>query len=167
MALITFQSKPINTCGELPLVGTSAPDFLLANHALDDISLAHYEGKCKVLSIVPSLDTPICASSARKFNQKASNFKNSVILLISADLPFAQCRFCESEGLNNIIALSTFRSHFAQTYGVLIMDSLLCGLTARAILIIDEHNNIRYTQLVPELTHEPDYDAVFTALKHL
>ncbi|MDD5227596.1 MAG: thiol peroxidase [Methylococcales bacterium] len=165
MATITFQASPVQTCGELPAVGSDAPDFLLANIELEDVSLSNYAGKRKILNIVPSLDTPTCAASARKFNQKAATLENTVILVISADLPFAQCRFCEIEGLQDVVALSTFRSTFATDYGVQIIDGALTGVTARAVVIIDEHNKILYTQLVPELAHEPDYEAVFTALK--
>lgn len=165
MAKITFQANTINTCGELPAVGDDAPDFSLANTELKNVTLADFSEKRKVLNIVPSLDTPICAASARKFNQKAVNFDNTVVLVISADLPFAQCRFCESENLHDVIALSSFRSSFATDYGVKILDSSLAGLTARAVIIIDSGNQIHYTQLVSELTHEPDYDAILTALK--
>jgi thiol peroxidase len=167
MATITFQTNSIQTCGELPAIGSDAPNFSLANIELENITLADYAGKRKVLSIVPSLDTPTCATSARKFNQKATNFENTVVLIVSADLPFAQCRFCEIEGLHDVVALSTFRSSFANDYGVEISDSALAGLTARAIVIIDEQDKILYTQLVPELAHEPDYEAVFAALKHV
>ncbi len=167
MATITFQAHAIQTSGDLPPIGSDAPDFSLANIELENVTLANYAGKRKILNIVPSLDTPTCAASARKFNQKASNFENSVVLIVSADLPFAQCRFCEIEGLDDVQALSTFRSTFATDYGVQIIDSALTGLTARAIVVIDEQNKIVYTQLVPELAHEPDYEAVFTALKSL
>lgn len=165
MATITFQTNPVQTCGDLPAMGSKAADFSLANNELEDVTLANYAGKRKILSIVPSLDTPTCAASARKFNQKAANLDNTVVLIISADLPFAQCRFFEIEGLHDVQALSTFRSTFASDYGVKIMDSALAGLTARAIVVIDEEDNVIYTQLVPELAHEPDYEAVFTALK--
>lgn len=165
MATITFQTNPIQTCGELPAIGSNAPNFSLANIELKNITLENYAGKRKVLSIVPSLDTPTCAASARKFNQKAANFENTVVLIVSADLPFAQCRFCEIEGLDEIEVLSTFRSTFAADYGIQISDGALAGLTARAIVIIDEHNKILYTQLVPELAHEPDYESAFAALK--
>lgn len=167
MATITFQAHAIQTSGDLPAIGSDAPDFSLANIELDNVTLANYAGKRKILNIVPSLDTPTCAASARKFNQKASNLENSVVLIVSADLPFAQCRFCEIEGLDDVQTLSTFRSTFATDYGVQIIDSALAGLTARAIVVIDEQNKIVYTQLVPELAHEPDYEAVFTALKSL
>lgn len=167
MATITFQNNPLHTCGELPEIGSFAPDFSLANNELENVSLKNYAGKRKVLNIVPSLDTPTCAASARKFNQKAGNLENTVVLLISADLPFAQCRFCEIESLDGVEALSTFRSTFGKDYGIEICDSALAGLTARAIVIIDEQDKVIYTQLVSELAHEPDYEAVFSALKSI
>lgn len=165
MTTITFQGHPIQTCGDLPSVGRVAPSFSLANSALENVTLANYAGKRKILNIVPSLDTPTCAASARKFNQKATHLENTVVLVISADLPFAQCRFCEIEGLSDVQALSTFRSTFANDYGVQITNSALAGLTARAIVVIDEKDTVIYTQLVSELAHEPDYEAVFSALK--
>ncbi len=165
MATITFQANPVHTNNDLPSIGNIAPHFSLANNELQDVTLANYAGKRKILNIVPSLDTPTCAASARKFNQKAAHLENTVMLVISADLPFAQCRFCEIEGLHDVTALSTFRSDFAADYGVKIVDSPLTGLTARAMIIIDSKDKIHYTQLVPELANEPDYEAVFTALK--
>ncbi|NOR68224.1 MAG: thiol peroxidase [Methylomarinum sp.] len=165
MATISFQGKPIKTSGELPAVGTVAPDFLLVSGQLKDVSLANYAGKRKVLSIVPSLDTPTCAASARIFNQKASHLDNTVVLVISADLPFAQGRFCESEGLKNVEALSSFRSNFAEDYGVQIVDTILAGLTTRAIVVLDESDTVLYTELVGDVANEPDYDAVLTVLK--
>ncbi len=171
MAKITF--KPgndmlvIHTNGELPEVGSQAPDFSLVNRRLQDVSLLNYTGKKKVLNIVPSLDTPVCAASARAFNEKASRFENAVILMVSADLPFAQERFCEAEGLKNIHPLSTFRSSFADDYGVRMLDSMLAGLTARAVVIIDENDRVIYTELVEEITHEPDYEAALDAIKDL
>lgn len=164
MATITFQGKPINTCAELPKVGEPAPDFKLVSGKLIEVSLTDYAGKKKILHIVPSLDTPTCAISTRKFNQKAAAFKDTVVLVISADLPFAQGRFCETEGLKNVIPLSTFRATFAQDYGVELVDSILAGLTARAILLIDENNVVKYTELVAEIADEPDYDAAIAAL---
>jgi thiol peroxidase len=165
MATITFQGKPIHTCGELPAVGSKAPDFSLVNGKLKDVGLAAYAGKRKVLHIVPSLDTPTCAISTRKFNQKAAKLPNTVVLVISADLPFAQCRFCETEGLKNVIPLSTFRSSFADDYGVKLTDSLLAGLTARAVMILDENDKVIYSQLVEELASEPDYEMVLKVLE--
>lgn len=165
MAIITFQNEPIQLCGQLPEVGCIAPNFLLTNSDLQDVSLDNYAGKRKILSINPSLDTPTCAATARKFNQKAVSMKNTIILIVSADLPFAQCRFCETEGLKDIEVLSDFRSHFAIDYGVQIVNGTLAGLMTRAVIIIDEQNKISYTQLVSEIAHEPDYEAVFGALK--
>ena len=171
MAKLTF--KPgndeiiINTSGELPAVGSKAPDFSLVDGKLNDVSLATYAGKRKILNIVPSLDTPVCAASARAFNEKADRCHNAVLLMVSADLPFAQGRFCESEGLKEVFPLSTFRSNFADDYGVRLLDSMLAGLTARAVVIIDEQDHVIYTELVTEITHEPDYDAALEALKDL
>ncbi len=164
MATITFQGKPLNTSGELPTVGSDAPTFSLTSRELVDVTLASYAGKRKVLNIVPSLDTPTCAASTRKFNQKASHLDNTVVLVISADLPFAQSRFCESEGLKDVIPLSTFRSGFADDYGVTLVDTFLRGLTARAIVVIDEHDKVIYTQLVDEIANEPDYDSALAIL---
>ena len=164
MAIITFQGNPLHTSGELPAVGSKAPDFSLVNGKLVDVSLATYAGKKKVLSIVPSLDTPTCATSTRVFNEKASHLYNTVVLVVSADLPFAQCRFCEVEGLKHVIPLSTFRSNFADEYGIKLVDTILAGLTARAVIIIDEHDNVVYTQLVSELANEPDYESALAAL---
>ena len=164
MATIKFHGKPLHTSGELPALGTKAPDFLLVNGKLAEVSLATYIGKKKILNIVPSLDTPTCAMSTRKFNEKASKLDNTLVLVISADLPFAQCRFCETEGLKDVIPLSTFRSSFADDYGVKLTDTILAGLTARAIVILDESDNVIYTQLVDELAHEPDYESALAIL---
>ncbi|MGR8930394.1 MAG: thiol peroxidase [Gammaproteobacteria bacterium] len=164
MAVISFQGKPINTCGELPAVGSKAPDFKLTNRKLKDVGLSAFAGKRKVMNIVPSLDTPTCAMSTRKFNEKAAHLDNSVVMAISADLPFAQARFCETEGLKNVTALSTFRSSFAQDYGVELLDSILAGLTARAIVILDENDQVIYTELVKEIADEPDYASALAAL---
>ena len=164
MATITFQGEPLNTSGELPAVGSKAPDFTLVSGKMADVTLETYTGKKKVLNIVPSLDTPTCAASTRKFNEKAAHFHNTVVLVISADLPFAQCRFCEVEDLKHVIPLSTFRSGFAEDYGVKLIDTFLAGLTARAIVIIDEHDNVVYTQLVNEIANEPDYESALAVL---
>ena len=167
MATINFQGKPLNTSGELPEVGNKAPDFSLTTVTLTDVSLATYAGQKKILTIVPSLDTPTCAASARKFNEKASHLYHTVVLVISADLPFAQSRFCEIEGLKNVVALSSFRSTFAEDYGVKLLDTVLAGLTARAIVIIDEHDKVVYSQLVNEIADEPDYEHALAALHNL
>jgi len=164
MATITFLGKPLHTSGELPAVGSKAPDFSLVSTELVDVKLANYAGKRKVLNIVPSLDTPTCAASTRKFNQKASHLDNTVVLVVSADLPFAQSRFCETEGLKDVVPLSTFRSNFAEEYGVKIADTLLAGLTARAVVIIDENDQVTYTQLVNDVAQEPDYESALAAL---
>ena len=167
MATIRFQGNPLNTSGELPAVGSKAPDFSLTTSKLTDVSLATYAGQKKILTIVPSLDTPTCAASTRKFNEKASHLYHTVVLVISADLPFAQCRFCEIEGLKDVIPLSTFRSSFADDYGVKLTDTFLAGLTARAIVIIDEQDTVIYSQLVNELADEPDYEHALAALHSL
>ena len=145
-------------------MGSKAPDFSLVNSKLTDVTLATYAGQKKVLNIVPSLDTPTCAASTRKLNEEASHLYNTVVLVISADLPFAQCRFCEVEGLKHVVPLSTFRSNFADEYGVKLVDSILAGLTARAVIVIDEHDNVIYTQLVADIANEPDYESALSVL---
>jgi thiol peroxidase len=167
MTTITFQSKPIETSGALPLVGSKAPDFSLVNDKLADVTLATYKGKRKILNIVPSLDTPTCATSTLKFNEKAAHLHNTVVLVVSADLPFAQCRFCSNESLHHVIPLSTFRSSFADDYGVKLVDSILAGLTARAVVVINEEDRVIYTELVKELSDEPDYKSALAALSDL
>ncbi|MGR9115501.1 MAG: thiol peroxidase [Gammaproteobacteria bacterium] len=167
MATIKFQGKPIHTSGELPAIGSHAPDFRLVNGKLAEVTLGTYSGAKRLLNIVPSLDTPTCAASARKFNQKAANLENCVVLVISADLPFAQARFCQIEGIKNIVPLSTFRSDFAQDYGVELTDSVLVGLTARAIVVIDEKDRVVYTELVEELVDEPDYESALAAMQEM
>ena len=165
MATITLQGNEINTNGELPNIGDSAPDFSLANGELADVSLATYAGKKKLLNIVPSLDTPVCATSTKKFNDAAKEKSDAVFLMISADLPFAMSRFCGAEGTDNVVPLSMMRSrNFAKDYGVLIEDGPLAGITARAIVVLDENDKVVYTELVPEIAQEPDYDAALAAL---
>lgn len=165
MADITLKGNPCHTNGNLPTVGSAAPAFQLTSGELADVTLASYSGKKKLLNIVPSLDTPTCATSTRTFNEKASSMPNTVILVVSADLPFAQQRFCATEGLKNVVALSMMRNrNFAKDYGVLIEDGPLAGITARAIVIIDESDKIIYTQLVTEIGDEPDYEQALAAL---
>ncbi len=164
MTAITFHGKPIHTCGNLPEIGSKAPHFELVSGQLKNVTLKNYEGKKKVLVIVPSLDTPTCAMSTRTFNEKSSRLDNTVILVISLDLPFAQGRFCETEGIKDIIPLSCFRSSFADDYGLRLTDSLLKGLTARAVIIIDKDNTIIYSELVKDITNEPDYKAALASL---
>ena len=163
MASITLQGNPINTVGELPETGSNAPDFSLTNGDLEEVSLAAFSGKKKILSLVPSLDTGTCATSAKKFSEAAASLDDTVILNVSADLPFAQARFCESEGAANIIPLSSFRSSFGSDYGAEISDGPLRGLLSRAIIVLDADNKIVHTQQVPEIVDEPDYDSALAA----
>jgi thiol peroxidase len=167
MSIISFQGKSIETNGELPLVGTKAPDFILTDGNLADVTLGTYSGKRKILNIVPSLDTPTCAASTLKFNEKAAHIHDTVVLVISTDLPFAQCRFCSSENLHHVIPLSTFRSSFAKDYGVELIDSILAGLTARAVIVLDEKDRVIYSELVSELSNEPDYKSALASLTDL
>ncbi|MGH8456866.1 MAG: thiol peroxidase [Stenotrophobium sp.] len=165
MATITLHGNPVETSGELPKKGSPAPGFRLVNAELKDVSLHDYAGKKKVLNIFPSIDTPTCATSVRKFNEKASKLKDAVVLCISADLPFAQKRFCGAEGLSNVVNLSLMRGHsFAKDYGVLIETSPLAGLTARAVVVLDAGNNVVHTELVKEIADEPNYEAALKAL---
>jgi thiol peroxidase len=165
MADITLKGAPCHTNGELPGVGTSAPDFTLTTADLEDVGLDAYPGKKKLLNIVPSLDTPVCATSTQRFNAAMAEKGDAVALVISADLPFAQQRFCGAEGIENVITLSTMRSRkFAEDYGMLIVDGPLAGLCGRAVVVLDADNKVVYTQLVPEIAQEPDYDAALAAL---
>ena len=165
MATITLNGNEIHTNGTLPAVGSQAPDFHLVDADLNDRRLADYPGKKKLLNIVPSLDTPVCATSTKKFNDHARDRNDVVMLVISADLPFAMGRFCTGEGIDKVIPLSMMRSrNFAKDYGVLIEDGPLAGITARAVVVLDEGNRVTYTELVPEIGQEPDYDK---ALAHL
>ena len=165
MSNVTLAGKPIAVAGTFPQPGAAAPDFSLTAKDLSDCSLATYAGKRKILNIVPSLDTPTCATSTRKFNERAGSLSNTVVLVVSADLPFAMSRFCTTEGLDRVVSLSTFRDHgFHQRYGVDIADGPLRGLTARAVVVLDENNRVLHSQLVPEIKLEPDYDAALAAL---
>lgn len=165
MAKITMRGNAINTSGELPRVGSTAPEFELVGKELKDLSLADWQGKKKLLNIVPSLDTPVCALSTKKFNDYAKDHPDTVILVISADLPFAMTRFCTGEKLDNVVTLSMMRNKdFATDYGVLIDDGPFAGLTARAIVVIDENDTVVYNELVPEIGNEPDYEAALKAL---
>lgn len=165
MADITVLGTPARTSGQLPAPGSEAPDFLLTDKDLNDVTLATYAGRRKVLNIVPSLDTPTCQTSTRRFNAEASHLPNTVVLVISADLPFAQQRFCSTEGLAHVVPLSIMRSRaFAEDYGVLILDGALRGITARAVVVLDENNSVRHAQLVSEIADEPDYAAALAVL---
>ncbi|OFX22667.1 MAG: lipid hydroperoxide peroxidase [Anaeromyxobacter sp. RBG_16_69_14] len=165
MATVTLKGTPIHTIGDLPAIGTAGPDFNLVDGDLKDVSLASFQGKKKVLNIVPSLDTSVCATSTRKFNEKASGLPNTVVLVVSSDLPFASKRFCTTEGLKNVVPLSLMRSKdFGKAYGVLITDGPLQGITARAVVVLDEKDKVVYRQLVAEIGQEPDYDAALKAV---
>lgn len=165
MATITFHGNSVTTNGELPAVGAVAPDFKLVNGELQDVGLDAFAGKKKLISIVPSLDTSVCALSTRKLNEESKQHPDAVVLVVSSDLPFAQKRFCDSEGLNNVVPLSMMRSrNFAKDYGVLQESGPLAGLTARAVVVLDADNRVRYTELVPEITQEPNYTAALAAL---
>ncbi|MGB9430247.1 MAG: thiol peroxidase [Gammaproteobacteria bacterium] len=165
MAKITLRGNPIHTSGELPRVGAKAPDFKLTTKDLKDVSLADYKGKKKLLNIVPSLDTPVCALSTKKFNDHAKAHKDTVILIVSADLPFAMGRFCGVEHLDNVVPLSLMRDKkFAQDYGVLMQDGPLAGITARAVVVLDANDKVVYTEMVPEIANEPDYEKALKAL---
>ncbi len=164
MAKITLKGE-INSdsIGELPAVGSTAKDFTLVAGDLSEKSLADFDGKKKLLNIVPSLDTAVCATSTRKFNESAAS-DDVAVLVISADLPFAQGRFCEAEGIKNVTSLSTFRSSFAKDYNLEIANGPLAGLASRAIVVLDESNKVIYTEQVPEITQEPNYDAALESL---
>ena len=166
MAKISLKGNAISTNGDLPKVGSPAPNFKLVDGDLDDVSLEDFRGKKKLLNIVPSLDTGVCATSTKKVNEHAKEYPNAVMLIISADLPFAQVRFCGAENTKDVKTLSMMRDrNFAKDYGVLIQDGPLKGITARAVVVIDENDNVKYTELVPEITQEPDYDKALAALK--
>jgi thioredoxin-dependent peroxiredoxin len=164
MARLTFKGNPINTSGSLPSVGSRAPDFSVVAVDLAEKTLESYAGKKKVLTVNPSYDTGVCQATARKFNEALSGRSDVVVLAVSADLPFAQKRFCEGEGLSNVVPLSTFRSSFGKDYGLTLVDGPLRGLLARAVLVLDERNTVVFSQLVPEIATEPDYAGVSAAL---
>lgn len=168
MASITLQGNPLETAGDLPAVGTKAPSFTLTKTDLSDCSLQDFDGKKIVLNIFPSIDTAVCAASVRRFNKEAGEAKNTVVLCISADLPFAHNRFCETEGLKNVLPVSVFRSaDFGKDYGATISNGPLQGLLSRAVVIIDRTGKIAYTQQVAEITQEPDYAGALNALNSL
>ncbi len=164
MNQVTRQGTPVDIAGTFPQAGSQAPDFCLAAGDLSDKTLADFAGKRKVLNIFPSVDTGVCAQSVRTFNQKAAALSNTVVLCISADLPFAQARFCGAEGISNVVMLSSFRSSFAQDYGVAIASTGLRGLTTRAVLVLDENNRVLHGELVADIANEPDYEAALRVL---
>ena len=163
MAQTALGGNPVNTVGDLPSVGSS-PTFTLTKGDLSEVTAADYAGKRVILNIFPSIDTPTCATSVRTFNERASSLDNTVVLCVSADLPFAQGRFCGAEGLENVQNASTFRSDFGDDFGVALADGKLSGLLARAVVVLDEQGKVTYTELVPEIAHEPNYDAAIAAL---
>ncbi|KAF1053008.1 MAG: Thiol peroxidase [Stenotrophomonas maltophilia] len=165
MAQVTLRGNPVNVDGKLPQKGEQAPAFSLVNGDLADVSLETYAGKRKVLNIFPSVDTPTCATSVRKFNVEASKLANTVVLCISADLPFAQKRFCGAEGLDSVVNLSTLRGHeFLANYGVALASGPLAGLAARAVVVLDEHDKVLHSELVSEIGNEPNYADAVAAL---
>ncbi|WP_277977360.1 thiol peroxidase [Pantoea endophytica] len=163
---VHFQGNPVPVAGQFPQVGEQAKPFSLVAKDLTDVSLANYAGKRKVLNIFPSIDTGVCAASVRKFNERSGEADNTVVLCISSDLPFAQSRFCGAENVSNVITLSSLRgAEFKENYGVAIADGPLKGLTARAVVVLDENDKVIYSELVNEITEEPNYDAALAALK--
>ncbi len=165
MARITLKGNPVTTSGELPAVGSKAPDFALVAADLSTVSAATYPGKAVILNIFPSIDTPTCATSVRKFNAEAAQVPGAVVLCVSADLPFAQKRFCGAEGISNVFTASSFRSTFGADFGVRIADGVLQGLLARAVVVIAADGTVRHTQLVAEIASEPDYAAALAAAR--
>ncbi len=164
MAQVTLRGNPFNTNGDLPAVGSGAPRFTLTGGDLGEVTPETFAGKKVVLNIFPSIDTPTCATSVRTFNERAAEVDNAVVVCVSADLPFAQGRFCGAEGIENVVTASGFRSDFADRYGVRLQDGPLAGLMARAVVVVDEHGDVAHTQLVGEIGDEPDYDAALAAL---
>ena len=165
MATVTLKGNPVDVAGTLPAVGTAAPAFTLTAGDLSDVGLAAFAGKKKILNIFPSVDTPTCATSVRKFNEKAAARDGVAVLCISADLPFAQKRFCGAEGIEGVANLSTFRNPgFAEAYGVKLVSGPLAGLTARAVVVLDENDQVLHSELVAEIADEPNYDAALAVL---
>lgn len=165
MTTVTFKGTPVRVDGHFPQKDEQAPAFTLVSSTLDDVSLSSLAGQRKVLNIFPSIDTPTCATSVRRFNEKAASLKNTRVLCISADLPFAHARFCGAEGLDRVLTLSTMRDpDFFQVYGVDIAEGPLAGLAARAVLVLDENDKVLYSELVSEIANEPDYDSALAAL---
>jgi thioredoxin-dependent peroxiredoxin len=165
MALTKLGPQDANTIGNLPAIGSSAPDFTLTSNDMKDVSYREFAGKNIVLNIFPSVDTGICSASVREFNKRAASMQNTVVLCISKDLPFAQKRFCGAEGIDKVITLSDYRSRgFGKSYGVELIDSGFVGLFARAVIVIDPSGKVKYTELVPQIGQEPNYDAAVKAI---
>lgn len=166
MQTIFFKGTPCHTYGEIPAIGTEAPGFDLTGKDLSDIRLSDFDGKRVVLNVFPSLDTPVCAMSVRRFNKEAASLDNVAVICVSMDLPFAISRFCAAEGIDNVIVTSAFRSEsFNRNYGLKMVDGPLAGLLARAVIVIDENHKVIFSDLVKEITHEPDYEGAVSALK--
>ncbi len=166
MAQTTFKGAPVHTSGNLPSAGSKAPDFKLTKTDLSDVSLKDFAGKKVILNIFPSIDTPTCAASERRFNQEAAKIPNTVIVSVSKDLPFALKRFCAAEGIDKVVPSSELRDDgFGKAYGVRITDSALAGLFARSVVVLDESGKVLHSQLVPDIANEPDYAAALGALK--
>lgn len=166
METVYFNGTPCHTYGSVPAVGTKAPCFNLTGKGLNEVSCKEFEGRKVVLSVFPSLDTPVCAASVRRFNKEAAGLDNTAVVCVSMDLPFAMGRFCTAEGIGNVTVASAFRSpQFAQDYGLLLVDGPLSGLLARAVIILDENRNVIFRDLVSEITGEPDYEAALSALR--
>lgn len=166
METVYFKGTPVHTCGDIPAVGTVAPDFTLVGNSLENVKLSDYKGKRVVLNIFPSLDTPVCAMSVRKFNKEAAALDNTQVVCISMDLPFAQGRFCSAEGIDRLVVASAFRdADFAKNYGLEMVDGPLAGLLARAVIIVDENGKVIYSDLVSEITDEPDYQGAVSVLR--
>lgn len=165
MAKITLAGNPVNTIGELPNIGESAKNFTLVASDLSEKTLSDFKGKRIILNLFPSIDTGICSASARKFNEVATSLENTIVINISKDLPFALSRFCSAEGLENILTLSDFRGSFSKDYGVEMIDGALKGLISRSVIVIDEEGKIIYTEQVPEIKQEPDYESALEVLK--
>ncbi len=167
MKEIKLKGNPIHIAGNIPAKGDAAPDFVLTKTDMADVSLKDFKGKKIVLNIFPSVDTPVCAMSVRKFNEEAAKLDNTVVLCISEDLPFAHARFCSAEGIKNVISVSDLRNRdFGKKYGLAITDGPIAGLLARAVIIVDEGGKVKYVELVPEIAQEPNYAAALSALKN-
>lgn len=164
MAQTLFKGSPIHTSGDLPAVGSTVPDFTLVAANLSEVTLADFAGQRLILNIFPSIDTGVCAMSVRRFNEVAAALPNARVLCVSADLPFALGRFCGAEGIENVTTASTFRSTFSDDFGTRMVDGPLAGLNARSVVVVDEEGSVLYTELVPETTQEPDYEAALAAV---
>ncbi len=166
MSKVNLKGTPVNTIGELPAVGSKAPEFLLVGTNLGDVKSSDFAGKRVVLNIFPSLDTATCAASVRRFNVEAAKLDNAVVVCISKDLPFAHNRFCTAEGINNVVSASEFRGNaFGKSYGVMLTDGPLQGLLARAVVVLDKDGTVLHSQFAPEITQEPDYQSALDSLK--